>query len=55
VPAKIPGMVHDTIDSPSMKRKIGFNVYLPPGYKDGKKELGTKIVKMLASHYTAAK
>jgi endo-1,4-beta-xylanase len=31
-------MVHGTIDSPSMKRKIGFNIYLPPGYKDSKKK-----------------
>lgn len=33
VPEKIPGMVHGTLMSGSMKREIGFNVFLPPAYE----------------------
>jgi S-formylglutathione hydrolase FrmB len=29
----IPGVTHHTINSPSMKRTVGFNVYLPPHYE----------------------
>lgn len=29
---KVPGLRHRTLESPSMKRTIGFNVYLPPQY-----------------------
>ncbi len=28
----IPGVTHHTIESPSMNRTVGFNVYLPPQY-----------------------
>jgi enterochelin esterase-like enzyme len=30
---KIPGMHHGTIESASMKRTVGFNIYLPPQYE----------------------
>ena len=30
---KIPGVRHQTIESPSMKRTVGFNIYLPPNYE----------------------
>jgi enterochelin esterase-like enzyme len=30
---KIPGMQHGTIESASMKRTVGFNIYLPPQYE----------------------
>jgi enterochelin esterase-like enzyme len=33
VPEKIPGVTHATLMSASMKREIGFNVYLPPAYE----------------------
>lgn len=33
IPEKIGGMVHGTVDSQSMKRKVGYNIYLPPSYK----------------------
>ncbi|HTH49688.1 MAG TPA: alpha/beta hydrolase-fold protein [Candidatus Limnocylindria bacterium] len=29
---KVPGMRHGTIESGSMKRTVGFNIYLPPQY-----------------------
>ncbi|HVK04934.1 MAG TPA: alpha/beta hydrolase-fold protein, partial [Armatimonadaceae bacterium] len=32
----IPGVEHGVLRSPSMDREVGYNVYLPPGYKDGK-------------------
>jgi len=37
VPDKIPGMIHSTLESPSMKRRMGFNVYLPPAYEESPK------------------
>lgn len=30
---KVPGLSHGTIESDSMKRTVGFNVYLPPQYE----------------------
>ncbi len=30
---KVPGLRHGTIESASMKRTVGFNVYLPPQYE----------------------
>ena len=30
---QIPGMHHGTIESTSMKRTVGFNIYLPPQYE----------------------
>lgn len=30
---KVPGLRHGTIQSPSMKRTVGFNIYLPPHYE----------------------
>ena len=32
VPEQIEGVIHDTLVSPSMRREVGFNVYLPPSY-----------------------
>lgn len=32
MPEQIPGMIHGTLMSASMKREIGFNVFLPPAY-----------------------
>jgi enterochelin esterase-like enzyme len=31
---KIPGMHHGTIESASMKRTVGYNIYLPPQYEE---------------------
>ena len=30
-----PGIVHSGYDSPSMKLKVGYNIYLPAGYESG--------------------
>jgi len=30
---KIPGLQHGTIESPSMRRTVGFSIYLPPQYE----------------------
>lgn len=32
-PPQIPGVVHGTIESGSMKRTVGYNIYLPPDYE----------------------
>ena len=34
-PDAVPGVEHGVLKSESMKADIGYNVYLPPGYKDG--------------------
>lgn len=31
---KYPGVTHQTFTSPSMKRDVGYCIYLPPGYAD---------------------
>ena len=36
--APIPGVEHGVLHSPSMDRDIGYNVYLPPDYADGKRK-----------------
>lgn len=35
-PINVPGVIHSTIKSASMGIEVGFNLYLPPGYDDGK-------------------
>ena len=32
----VPGVEHGVLRSKAMGREVGYNVYLPPGYKDGK-------------------
>jgi enterochelin esterase-like enzyme len=34
----IPNVEHGVLHSPSMDRDVGFNVYLPPGYAEGKRK-----------------
>jgi enterochelin esterase-like enzyme len=33
----IPGVEHNVLHSPSMDRDVGYNVYLPPDYAEGKR------------------
>jgi enterochelin esterase-like enzyme len=33
----MPGVVHKGFHSASMKTKVGYNIYLPPGYETGRK------------------
>jgi enterochelin esterase-like enzyme len=33
---EVPGLFHDTVMSQSMKREVGYNIFLPPGYEKDK-------------------
>jgi endo-1,4-beta-xylanase len=34
---KIPGVEHGSFRSPSMGVEVGYNVFLPPGYAEGRR------------------
>lgn len=34
VPTLVPGLIHGELHSAAMDRKVGYNIYLPPGYHE---------------------
>lgn len=36
IPEKIAGFTHAVVKSEAMKREVGYNIWLPPGYEDAK-------------------